>query len=388
MHLSTVSKMNKVRLFTPGPTPVLPAALKVMSEPIIHHRSQDFITVLEEVRAGLKDLFETKEEVLILSSSGTGAMEGTIVNLFSPKDKVIVVRAGKFGERWGQIAQTYGLEVVPIDIPWGEAPTVDHLKKTLKEHPETKGILLQACETSTGVDFPIEEISAFTRTQNALLIVDAISSLGASPLRMDAWGVDVVVSGSQKGLMLPPGLAFSALSERAWKQTKESKLPKYYFNFAKELKGLKENQTAYTPAISLILGLREVLKYFKEQGKETIFAKYKKYGEAMRAAVRALELELFAKRPSQGLVSICVPEKIDGKKIITELRDQYQMTIIGGQDHLKGKILRISWMGYIDEMDLISVFSALEKVLKDQGAKIPFGKGVAELQRLLLGERT
>ncbi|MBI2646266.1 MAG: alanine--glyoxylate aminotransferase family protein [Deltaproteobacteria bacterium] len=376
--------MSKIRLFTPGPVPVLPQALKAMSEPIIHHRSADFIAILEEVRKGLKDLIETKQEVLLLASSGTGAMEGTIVNLFSPQDKVIVVRAGKFGERWGSISKAFGLTVVPLDIPWGEAPTRTQIEKAFKENPESKGILIQACETSTGVDFPVQEIAAFTRTQNVLLVVDAISYLGVSPFQMDAWGVDVLVSGSQKGLMLPPGLGFVCLNDRAWEQQKKSKLPRYYFDFTKELKAITQNQTAYTPAVSLIFGLREVLHYFKENGKENVFSKYKAYSDAMREAAQALELELFAKSPSHGLVSIRVPEKIDGQKIVRELRDRHQMTIAGGQDQLKGKILRISCMGYIDALDLISIFAALEKVLKQEGAQIPFGKGVERLQERLL----
>lgn len=378
--------MDKIRLFTPGPSPVLPAALKAMSEPIIHHRSADFIAVVEEVRQGLKELFETKQEVLLLSSSGTGAMEGAVVNLFSPQDKVIVVQAGKFGERWSGIAKAFGLNVVALDIAWGQAPTVEQIKKVVKDHPDAKGICIQACETSTAVDFPLEAIAAFTRTQKALLIVDAVSYLGVSPLKMDEWGMDVVVAGSQKGLMLPPGLAFACFNDRAWEQTKHSKLPKYYFNYAKELKAIGENQTAYTSAISLIMGLREVLRYFKKTGKETIFERYKKMTDAMRSATQALNLELFSKSPSNGLVAICMPEKVNGQKIVSALRDQYHMTIIGGQDQLKGKIIRISCMGYVDALDVIALFSALEKVLKDQGAQISFGKGVAELQTKLLGE--
>ncbi|HBQ21048.1 MAG: class V aminotransferase [Deltaproteobacteria bacterium GWA2_38_16] len=375
------------RLFTPGPVPILPKALEVMSHPIIHHRSTDFIQVFSEVREGLKYLFDTQEEILILSSSGTGAMEGTVLNLCSPGDEVIVVRAGKFGERWGQIAQTYGLKVIPLDISWGEAPTGAQIEALIKKYPTVKAIFLQACETSTGVDFPIEEIARFTRTQDLLLVVDAISYLGVSPLKMDEWGIDVVVTGSQKGLMLPPGLSFVALSKRAWARQKTSTLPKYYFNFSKELKAVLENQTAYTPAISLILGLREVLKYYKAEGKETIFRRHKKYAQAMREAVKALNLELFAKNPSNSLVSICVPQGVDGKKIITLLRDEYQMTIIGGQDQLKGKIIRIGCMGYVGAQDLISVFEALEKVLKTLGANIPVGKGVEKLKAVLGKER-
>lgn len=378
--------MQKIRLFTPGPTPVFPSALKAMSKPMIHHRSADFMTMLQEVREGLKYILGTKQEVLILSSSGTGAMEGAIANLFSPNDQVIVVRAGKFGERWGEIASAYHLEVVYLDIPWGEAPSLSKIREICERCPNAKGIFVQGCETSTGVDFPIEEMASFTKTKKVLLIVDAISSLGVSALEMDQWGVDVVVSASQKGLMLPPGLSFVCFNDRAWERQKHSTLPKYYFDLSKELKSIVKNQTAYTPAVSLINGLGEVLNYFKEETKEKIFDRYKTFSFAMRAAVTDLQLELFAKHPSQGLVSVCVPENIDGKKIVQLMRDEHRMMIAGGQGDMSGKIIRISCIGHADPFDLISVFSALEKVLKSQGAKIEFGKGVSRLEAELLGE--
>jgi len=376
--------MEKARLFTPGPTPVLPQALKAMSEPIIHHRSADFMKVLEEARGGLKELFGTEEEVLILAASGTGGMEGVVANLFSPQEKVLVVRAGKFGERWGNIAQAFGLQVVPLDIPWGEAPTAEQIRNRLSSDPDIRGVLLQACETSTGVDFPIDEIARVTRSTDALLIVDAISYLGVSAFFMDRWGIDAVVTGSQKGLMLPPGLSFVSLSQRAWERQKKAMLPKFYFDFSKELKAIQKNQTAYTPAVSLIVGLREVLRYFHEAGKETIYAHYQRVSDAMRNAIEALELELFAKSPSNGLVSISVPTNIDGKMVVTLLRDKHRIYIAGGQDELTGKILRISCMGHIDGFDIISVFSALEDVLRSEGAKLPYGRGVQELQKRLL----
>jgi len=376
--------MLKTRLFTPGPTPVLPDALRVMSDPILHHRTSDFMAVLEEVRAGLKDLLGTTQEVLVLASSGTGVMEGAVCNLFSAGDKVIVVRGGKFGERWGEIARAYGLVEVALDIEAGRAPTVDDLKKRVSENLDAKAILLQACETSTGVDFPIEEIAAYTRTLPMLLVVDAISAIGISPFEMDRWGVDAVVTGSQKGLMLPPGLGFVCLNERAWEFQEKAGLPRYYFDFAKERQSIVKNQTAYTPAVSLIVGLREVLRFFKKEGKEKIFRNYQKMSAAMRAAAQAMQLELFAKRPSPGLVSIRVPQGIDGKKIVKQMRDEHQMMIAGGQGALSGKIIRISCMGHMDGFDLIAVFAALENVLRSQGAKIPFEKGVAALEKELL----
>ncbi|MEK7791309.1 MAG: alanine--glyoxylate aminotransferase family protein [Deltaproteobacteria bacterium] len=376
--------MEKTRLFTPGPTPVLPEALKAMSEPIIHHRSRDFMKVLEEVRGGLKYLLETEQEVLILAASGTGGMEGVVTNLFSREEKVLVVRAGKFGQRWGEIAQAFGLQVVALDIPWGEAPTAEQIRERLLSDTAIRGVFLQACETSTGVDFPIEEIANVTRERDTLLVVDAISYLGISELPMDRWGVDVVVSGSQKGLMLPPGLAFVCLSRSAWEKQKKSLFPKYYFDFSKELKSIQKNQTAYTPAVSLMIGLREVLRFFQKKTKEKIFSHYEKMSNAMRSAVQALELELFSKRPSHGLVSICVPENVDGKRIVSQLKEKHRIYIAGGQDQLTGKIVRISCMGHLDAFDIISAFSGLEEVLRSEGANIPFGKGVQALERLLL----
>lgn len=376
--------MEKARLFTPGPTPVLPQALKAMSEPIIHHRSADFMKVLEEARGGLKELFGTEQEILILAASGTGGMEGVVTNLFSPQEKVLVVQAGKFGQRWGNIAHAFGLQVVPLDIPWGEAPTAAQIRKQLSSDSDIRGVLLQACETSTGVDFPIQEIAEVTRSSDVLFIVDAISYLGISALFMDRWGIDVVVAGSQKGLMLPPGLSFVGLSERAWERQKRSTLPKFYFDFSKELKAIQKNQTAYTPAVSLVVGLREVLRYFQEVGKETIYTRYQRIADAMRSAVMALELELFAKSPSNGLVSISVPMAIDGKKVVSILRDMHRIYIAGGQDELTGKILRISCMGHIDGFDIISVFAALEDVLRSEGANLPYGRAVQELQKRLL----
>ena len=378
--------MQTIRLFTPGPTPVFPGALEIFAKPILHHRTEAFMSVMEAVRAGLKYVFGTQQEVLILAASGTGAMEGTVVNLFNPGDKVIVVRGGKFGERWGEIAEAYGITVIPLDIPWGTAPTVRYIQNGCEKHPEAKAVLLQACETSTAADYPIKDIAAFTRTTDKLLVVDAISYLGVSEYEMDAWGVDVTVSGSQKGFMLPPGLAFVAFNERAWKAAEKSTLPKFYFHFPIELKSIQKNQTAYTPAVSLIMGLQAVLDYFKKEKKETIYAQYKKFSNAMRMATEALHLELFPQAPSHGLIAIKVPENLEGKKIVAKLRDEHRMLIAGGQGHLTGKIVRISCIGHTDPFNLISVFSALEDVLKSLGANIEYGKGVSRLEKALLGK--
>ena len=364
---------------------VLPKALEGISQPILHHRSKAFIELFGEIRQGLKDLFETQNEVLVLASSGTGAMESAVCNLCSPGDEVLTVSAGKFGERWGEICDAYGLKRKTLEVEWGSAPTSKQIQTFLSENPNAKVLFLQACETSTCVNFPIEEIAKLTRTSNTLLVVDAVSFLGVSPLSMDRWGIDVVVSGSQKGLMLPPGLGLIAMNDRAWALQKKSKLPKYYFDLGKELKAQQKNQTAYTASVSLMVGLKAVLDFFKQESKEKIFLKHQKMASAMREAVTAMDLELFSKSPSDGLVAIRVPNGIDGEKIVAQLRDQYHMTIIGGQDKLKGKIIRIGCMGYLDVFDVIAVFSALEKVLVSLGAKISLGKGVRVLQEKLLG---
>lgn len=370
-----------MRLFTPGPTPIFPLAQKAMSSPILYHRSKAFVELLSGVREGLKKLVGTRNEVLILSSSGTGAMEAAILNLCSPGDEVLVIRAGKFGGRWAQIVKAHALTVRILDIPLGEVPTIAQVKTLMMQYPNAKALLIQACETSTGVNFPVSEIAALTKKSDLLLVVDAVSYLGVSPFYMDNWGVDVMVSASQKGLMLPPGLSFVCFNEKAWAAQKKSKLTKYYFDLAKERKAIENNQTAYTSSVTLIQGLAVVLSYVHEIGMQTLFSTIHQKAQALRNAVQTLGLDLFAKVPSDGLVSIAVPHKIDGTKIVTKLRDEYSMTIAGGQDELKGKIIRIACMGYVQSEDLILLFEALEKVLVELGLKITVGQSVSVLKK-------
>ncbi|MGQ9695732.1 MAG: pyridoxal-phosphate-dependent aminotransferase family protein [Thermodesulfobacteriota bacterium] len=369
---------NKYHLLAPGPTPVPPEVLKKMSEPIIHHREPAFEKVLEEVREGLKYLFQTKNEVLIFASSGTGAMEGAVTNTLCAGDKALVIQGGKFGERWGNICQAYGVKAHIIPVEWGQSLDPQIIAEALKGDHSIKAVFTQATETSTGVLYPIKEIAAIVaQYPNTILVVDAISHLGAVELPMDEWKIDVVVAGSQKALMLPPGLAFAALSDKAWGFVNKSTLPKFYFDFKKELKNIKQNQTAYTPAVSLIMGLAESLRRIKSEGLENIFARHAQLAKATRAAMLALGLKLYAPQAySDAVTAIMAPSGIDGQKIVKMLRDKHNLTIAGGQDQAKGKVFRIAHMGYIDESDIIMVVAAVEMTLKELGYAVELGKGV------------
>jgi aspartate aminotransferase-like enzyme len=370
--------VKKKYLLAPGPTPLNPEALLEMGKPIIHHRAPEFATILAQVREDLKYLFQTKNDVLILCSSGTGGMEGTVCNLFSPGDKALVVRGGKFGERWGELCQVYGLETINIDVEWGKAVDPQLIARELKNNPDIKGVFVQASESSTGVKHDVQALGEIVRPyENTLLIVDAISALGVFPILTDKWGLDVVVTGSQKALMLPPGLAMVALSEKAWSFTETSTCPKYYFNFRKEKKAQAQNQTAYTPAVSLIIGLKRVLEEIKKEGLEKVFDHHARLAQATRTAMEALGLELYAKdSPSDAVTAVKVPPGIDGAAIPRMMRDQFGITIAGGQDRAKGKIFRIAHLGYVDIFDLTTGIAALEMVLKKLGYDITFGKGV------------
>jgi aspartate aminotransferase-like enzyme len=372
--------MQKRYLLAPGPTQIPPEVLLKMAEPIIHHRNPMFEAVVEEVRENLKYVFGTKNEVLIFASSGTGAMEGAITNMLSPGDKAIVVRSGKFGERWTNICKAYSVEAINIDIPWGEILDPKEVEKTLKANSDAKAVYMQATETSTGARFPVKEVAAIVKNYpNTLMVVDGITGVGVFALPMDEWGIDILVGGSQKALMLPPGLAFAGVSDKAWEFNKTSKIPKFYFNWAKELDNLKKNQTAWTPAISLIIGLREALKMIKEEGLENVFKRIDGLAKATREGAQALGLTIFAKNPSPAVTAICAPEGIDGQAIYKTLWKKYGVTGAGGQDQLKGKVFRLATLGYAEKYDVITAIAALEFTLRDLGYKFEMGKGVAKV---------
>jgi aspartate aminotransferase-like enzyme len=357
-----------------------------MAMPVINHRTSEFSKIFSEAREKLKKVFGTKEDVLILASSGTAAMEAAVVNTLSVGDKVLVVNAGKFGLRWKEIATTFGLHVVSIDLEWGRSVTPYQIEEKLIEHPDIKAVLMQASETSTTVYHPVEEIAKIVSLrENTLLIVDGITSVGVVETKMDEWGVDIIVSGSQKAFMLPPGLSFIAMSKKAWRMAESSNIPKYYLNLKKELKSQQKDTTAWTPAVNLIIGLNTALGMMLDEGLENVYKRHAICAEATREAMKALGFELLAKNiPSNAATGIILPEDFDGGKFVKYMREDIGVTFAGGQDHLKGKIIRISHLGYHDIFDTIVAVSALELGFKKFGLDIEFGRGVGACQEVIL----
>lgn len=376
--------MRKTYLLTPGPTPLPPEVCEALSRPIIHHRTPQFQQILKEVTEGLKIIFQTKNDVFILASSGTGAMEAAVANLLSPGDSAICIQGGKFGERWTELCRAYSITPVIIDVEWGKAVSSDTIKAKLKADPKIKAVFTTLCETSTGVTNDIKAIGEVVRETGAVLVVDAISGLGAIEFKTDDWCVDVAVSGSQKGLMLPPGLGFISVSAKAWKLIENSKCPRYYFDLKAAKKSWANTDTPFTPAVSLIIALKESINMLKADGMEIVFARHKKLAEATRNAALALGLELFSPDASSDAVTaIKVPAGIDGEKLVKTMRDEYGVTIAGGQSEMKGKIFRIAHMGYISEFDIITAISCLEKVLSKMGYKFQLGTGVRAAEEIL-----
>ncbi len=369
----------KPRLFTPGPTPVPESVMLRMAQPMIHHRTPEFQASLRAVTEGLQYLFCTAQPVLTLTASGTGAMEAALVNTLSPGDEIIFVNAGKFGERWGEIARAYGLVPHEITVEWGTAVTADRVLAALAEHPAARALCLTHSETSTGVYTDVREIAAVVRPSfDGLIIVDGITAIGAHEMRFDEWGLDVVVTGSQKGLMIPPGLAFIALSERAWAAADSSGLPSFYFDLKRARASLASDDTPWTPAITLVLGVAEALAMIREEGIENVWLRHHRLGSALRAGVAALGLQLFGAPASNALTSVCLPER--GAEFMELMKKKYKVTMAAGQDHLKGKIFRISHLGYYDEGDMLSVLYAIESALTDIGHAHDVGAGLAAAQ--------
>ncbi len=371
-------------LMTPGPTPVAPETQLAMAQPMIHHRAPAFMDILKQVREDLKYLFQTEQEVLMFAATGTGAMEGAVANTLSPGDAALVVDGGKFGERWTELCQVYGINAEVIKVEWGHAADVQEVARRLDANPAIKAVLVQANETSTGVQHPVQELAQITKKRpGTILVVDAISALGGYPLPMDEWGLDIVVAGSQKAMMLPPGMAFAALSPKAWEFVKTAKCPKYYFDFAKQLKSQQKNQTAYTSAVTLTLGLQQVMGWIREEGLEKIYARNRKLSAAAKAAMKAMGMELYSKQnPSDVLTAVLAPAGVDGQKVVAKMREK-GIWIAGGQAQAKGKIFRIAHMGFIDEQDLLGTIGALEIVLNDLGHKVELGAGIKAAQAIL-----
>jgi aspartate aminotransferase-like enzyme len=374
--------IKKQRLLTPGPTPLYPKALHAMLEADMHHRTEDFRSVFCSVLADLKELMGTSSDVLILVASGTGAMEASVSNCFSPGDRVIVCSAGKFGERWVEIAKAYGLNTLVVAEPYGKSVSVEALEKALAANPDTRGVFVQASETSTGAAHDVKAMGLAVRKTQAIFVVDAITGLGTQPLDIDNWGLDIVIGGSQKAFMIPPGLAFLSVSPKAWAMTETAKLPRYYFNLKREKKSAANGESSWTPATALILGLAEALKYIKTLGMDKLVDNAQQLARATRMACQALGLELFAPdSPAASVTAIKAPAGLDSGVIVKEFRNRFGSIIANGQGEMKGQIFRIAHLGYFDFPDLFAIVAELELILKANGVPVQLGAGVAAVQQ-------
>jgi aspartate aminotransferase-like enzyme len=367
---------EKRYLLTPGPTPVPPEVLAAIAQPVVHHRSPDFRPIYERCLARLREVFRADGEVLLFGSSGTGAMESAVANLCSPGDRVVAVVAGSFGNRWVAIAEAYGLEVERVDYEWGEVPSADDVAARLNEIGGAAAVLMTHSETSTGVVADVHAIAAAGTEAGALGIVDAVSSLGAVPLESAAWGLDAVVSGSQKALMTPPGLAMAAVSERAW--DRRGAQPRFYFDWERTRKAQAKLDAPFTPPVSLVSGLDVALGLLLDGGLDAVFDRHRRLGRACREGAKAMGLELFSPDDDTAAVvtAIRAPEGVDATDVVRELRDRFGITIANGQEHLKGRMFRIGHIGWFDVFDITTALAAVELVLADLGAEIERGVAV------------
>ena len=373
------------RLYTPGPTQIPQRILRAISRPLIHHRSEEFKELFEGIRERLKYPFQTQNEIFILTSSGTGAMEAAIANLFSPGEKVLVIEGGKFGRRWTGISRAFGLDVVRLPVELGEAADPEEVKGIVAQGKGISAVLATLCETSTGVVEDIRGLGRALQGSAALLIVDAVSGLAVDELRPDEWGVDVVVSASQKGLMLPPGLSFLSLSPRAWERVERSSSPRYYWDLREYSGFAQRGVTPYTPAISLFFGLQEVISMFEEEGMEGVWARHRRLAQATRRGIEALGLRPFSHRPSNGLTAVRIPADLDGERLLDVLKSDFGVLLAHGQEELRGRIFRLAHMGWIAEGDILRVIGALELALRKLGHQVAGGGGPGAAMDLLMG---
>lgn len=374
----------KKRLFTPGPTPVPESVLLDMAQPLIHHRNPEFQAILTRVHENLRYLFQTKQPVLLYTASGTGAMESSFASMYSPGDKVIAVNGGKFGERWVKMPRTFGLEPVEITVEWGKAPTPEMIRAALKGHPDAKAVYLVHSETSTGAATDVRALAKIIREESdALVCVDGITAVGAHEMRFDDWGIDVCVTGSQKGLMIPPGLSFIALSGRAIAAVQNTKARGFYFDLKKGLASHAKNDTPFTPAVSLVVGVDRALQMIREEGIENIWRRHRMLATALRSGVEAIGLRLFSDTPSYAVTPVWMPEGVEWSAFNKVLKGTYGITIAGGQDVYKGRIFRVSHLGYYDHLDMVTVMAGLEWSFSRCGYPVELGKGVGEVMRTL-----
>lgn len=374
----------KVTNFAPGPTPVPDRVVRKMSAPILTHRSSEFSDLLRQAASGLQHVFQTENDVLVLTASGSGAMEAAVVNLLSPGDRVLAISGGKFGGRWVELCATFGIDALTLEVAWGTAADPDQVDRILGEQGPFEAVLATHSETSTGVLHDIEALGRVARGHGCYLVVDAISGLGANELRTDDWHVDIALTGSQKALMIPPGLAFISVGERAWRRIERNRQPSYYLNLERARDSFKKGLTPYTPAVSLLMGLAESLNMMKEIGLEEIYRIHERNALVTRAGVAALGLNLFARRPSNVLTSVVMPPGIDGSDLLKTIKQECGVTIANGMDHYRGKYIRIAHLGYnVAPSDMIVALAALEHGLGRHGYDFESGAGVAAAERVI-----
>jgi aspartate aminotransferase-like enzyme len=378
--------MFKERLFTTGPTQLLPQAQTAMAQPLLHHRTDEFRSIFKEVLEGLRYLYNTQSDVLLFTSSGSGAMEGAVVNLLSPGDQALIVSAGKFGERWVQLCKAYGVNNEVLSIPYGQSVNPQQVAALLEKHPGTRAVFVQYTESSTGARHDIKALGEIVHQRpNTALVVDAITGLGVMEMPVDQWHLDVVIGGSQKALMIPPGLAFTAVSPKAWSLIATARSSKFYFDFQKERKNNAKGESSYTPAITLIVALREALRYIRGLSRENLIQNAGLLAKATRAAAVALGLKLFAAdSPSDALTAICAPEGIESGTLIREFKGSFGAVVANGQGEMKGKIFRIAHLGYYDFTDTLAIIACLEIILKKLNVAVELGSGVKAAQEVYL----
>ncbi len=377
--------MKKYFLLTPGPTPVPPEVASAEAQPILHHRTTEFGKIFIDVIDGMKYVFQTKNDVLMVTGSGTAAMEASVVNLLSAGDEVIVASCGNFGDRWENICNAYGVKVHKVAVEWGQAINPVDIEEILKKNKNIKAVFTTHTETSTGIVNDIETIGKIVKDTEAVLVVDTVSGLVNQKFLTDDWYVDVAVTGSQKGLMSPPGLSFVTVSPKAWQLVEKSTLPKFYFDFKRMRKSIDNKETPFTPAVSLVVAIHKAIEMIKEKTLEKIWYDTEKLAKAVRAAVKSMGLKIFCDENhiSNIVTPISMPEGVDGQKVVKTLREEFGISIAGGQSKLKGKIVRIAHMGYIDKTDLVVGISFLELVLRRFGVNIEVGSGVKTFQEVL-----
>jgi aspartate aminotransferase-like enzyme len=376
----------KERLFTPGPTPLLLEAQLRALTMTLHHRTDAFRTLMRETLDNLRYYFNTRNDVILFASSGTGAMEGAVSNLLSPGDRVLIGTAGKFGERWVQLAKAYGIDSIVVEAPYGHTVPISEMKKHLESSGPFRGVFIQATESSTGVRNDVEALGKMVSAlPECCLVVDAITGLGTTELHPDEWGIDVLIGGSQKATMIPPGLAFASVSEKGWKAIEKAKLPRYYFDYAKERKSLAKGESSYTPATSLVVCLHDALDYIRKLGRENLIANAALLAAATREAATALGLTHFAvSSPANAVTAINAPAGIESTKVVKEMRSRFGVIITDGQGTMKGHMFRLAHLGYYDFLDLMAVLGALEIALLKVGHKVELGSAVRAAQNSYL----